>query len=260
MKILPKFLNSLVPIGISTPLDSSIFWIGTGFLVIDREKEEQLFVVTNKHVIASQKDVIIRFNSVAGVIFDFPVNLNDGTKDHWTGHPNAEIDVSIIPIPADIIAKNKLQAEPIELGSECATKQFLIDKGIGEGEDIYVVGYPMSQVDSSNSFPIVRKGIISKIRHCTIQNNKDFTIDALVFPGNSGGPVFLEQLEVNFEEKEITRKKFLIGVVKSYIPYRDHALSAQTQQLRVVFEENSGLAHVELADRVIETVKIYKTK
>ena len=36
----------------------------------------------------------------------------------------------------------------------------------------------------------------------------------------------------------------LVGVVASYIPYRDVAVSQQTGRARVVFEDNSGLASV----------------
>jgi hypothetical protein len=67
-------------------------------------------------------------------------------------------------------------------------------------------------------------------------------IDAFVFSGNSGGPVFkpcrtalaLGELETDC----------LIGMVKAYMPYTDSALSRQTGKVRVTFEENSGLAVV----------------
>ena len=48
----------------------------------------------------------------------------------------------------------------------------------------------------------------------------------------------------------------LIGVVKSYIPYKDVAISQQTGKPKVIFEENSGLALVETVDSIEETVEL----
>ena len=47
----------------------------------------------------------------------------------------------------------------------------------------------------------------------------------------------------------------LIGIVKSYIPFQDVAISQLTQRPRVVFEENSGLANVETVDKIIDTIQ-----
>jgi hypothetical protein len=39
-------------------------------------------------------------------------------------------------------------------------------------------------------------------------------------------------------------KQMLIGVISSYIPYSDTAISLQTKRPRITFEENSGLCIV----------------
>ncbi|MEN6615143.1 MAG: hypothetical protein ABFD12_01160 [Syntrophorhabdus sp.] len=36
----------------------------------------------------------------------------------------------------------------------------------------------------------------------------------------------------------------LVGIVSSFIPYREVAVSEQTRRPRIVFEENSGLANL----------------
>ena len=48
---------------------------------------------------------------------------------------------------------------------------------------------------------------------------------------------------------------YLLGVVKSYIPYVDVGISPQTHRARVTFEENSGLAEVVPVDRINEAIK-----
>ncbi len=46
----------------------------------------------------------------------------------------------------------------------------------------------------------------------------------------------------------------LIGVIKSYIPFQDIAISQQTNRSRIIFEENSGLSLVEPVDYIFETI------
>ena len=43
---------------------------------------------------------------------------------------------------------------------------------------------------------------------------------------------------------ESIRRSLLLGIVSSYIPYADVAVSRQTGRPRITFEENSGLAKV----------------
>jgi hypothetical protein len=81
-----------------------------------------------------------------------------------------------------------------------------------------------------------------------------FLIDALVFPGNSGGPVVSG---VNLNAIQGTKSQdraYLIGVVRSYLPFTDVAVSQQTGQARMVSQENSGLAEVVPVDYINEAI------
>jgi hypothetical protein len=50
-------------------------------------------------------------------------------------------------------------------------------------------------------------------------------------------------------------RAMVIGIVSSYLRYQDVAISPQTGNIRVVFEENSGLASVVPLDPVIEMAR-----
>jgi hypothetical protein len=50
----------------------------------------------------------------------------------------------------------------------------------------------------------------------------------------------------------------LIGIIASYLPYEDVAVSQQTQRPRVIFAENSGLTNVFPVDCITETVRIWE--
>ncbi len=79
-------------------------------------------------------------------------------------------------------------------------------------------------------------------------------MDAFVFPGNSGGPVVLKPEVVAIDGTASVGKTYLIGVVQSYIPYEDIAVSLQTLKPRVVSSENSGLAAVYPVEHIEETI------
>ncbi len=48
----------------------------------------------------------------------------------------------------------------------------------------------------------------------------------------------------------------MLGLVASYLPYRDVAISQQTGRVRLVSEENSGLARVIPIDLVVKLTSV----
>ena len=110
--------------------------------------------------------------------------------------------------------------------------------------------------------PIIRSGIIS-----LINDDKTFYIDGPAFPGNSGSPLFLKPSLRRVGEKDINLAnnsldwKF-VGIIGSYVPYREVAISTQTGRPRVIFEENTGLSKVWSVDFIkqIEESKKFKAQ
>ena len=127
---------------------------------------------------------------------------------------------------------------------------------VTEGDRVFVLGFPMGLVDSSRQYVICRGGVIARVRDYLEEKTSDFLVDATVFPGNSGGPVILCPTSTAIEGTKPVARADLIGVVKSYVPYADLAVSSQTRKPRIMFEENSGLAAVEGVDAILETVKL----
>lgn len=61
---------------------------------------------------------------------------------------------------------------------------------VGEGQSVYILGYPMSLVDPNEHYAVLRSGSIARIRDTLEGRSPTFLLDAFIFPGNSGGPVF----------------------------------------------------------------------
>lgn len=122
------------------------------------------------------------------------------------------------------------------------------------GDGIFVLGYPSSVVFTPDpTVHFVRDGIISS----KLPEGK-LIIDALLFPGNSGGPVFWKPARALIFGTGLTGKNIpgreakLVGIVSQTLQYREEALSTSTGRTRVTFEENSGLAIVISASRIME--------
>lgn len=116
----------------------------------------------------------------------------------------------------------------------------------------------MGLAGAQRNYVIVRQGAIARISELLDNASPSFLIDALVFPGNSGGPVVLRPEITSIAETKNRTNALLVGVVIDYRSYIDTAVSQQTKRPRITFEENSGLAEVLPIDVVNEAIKAWR--
>ena len=269
----PFFMDCVVALGQDAIVNGvkKKHWIGTGFLYGDfveanhanpKEKKYKIFLVTNKHVIQSHTAVFLRFNPQNGQsATDFKANLVDADKNQiWTGHPDENIDVAVFQINIAAIQKAGMIHAYFKSDSDAMLTLEMKKEQVCEGDFLYVLGFPMGLMPTDRQHVLVRSGIIARIRDLFEERNSSFTIDSFVFPGNSGGPVVYKPETVSIQGTSATRRAALIGIVKSYIPFRDVAVSQQTKKPRVIFEENSGLANVETVDKIVETIRAHEER
>lgn len=266
MALLPPFyLDSVVAIGVGDD-PKTRRWIGTGFIygnlknkgAAPDQKRYSLWLMTNKHVLEGLKDIYLKLNSAAGPSskdFKLPLVARNG-RLNWIGHPEDKTDVAAIFLNADFMAKEALKFLPILSDLHTCDKATMKGGTVNEGDRVFVLGFPMGLVSPERQYVICRSGIIARIRDYLDERTRDYLVDAPVFPGNSGGPVVLCPSALAIDGTKAPERADLIGLVKSYVPYRDVAISAQTQKPRITFEENSGLTAVEPMDAILETVAL----
>lgn len=85
MAIIPSFiLDSVVALGEQVNC-SNICWIGTGFLVGRKEKEDDtrstVYLITNKHVVDGKTHLKVRFNSNRNSVKDYPISLKKQLRE-----------------------------------------------------------------------------------------------------------------------------------------------------------------------------------
>ncbi len=258
----PFFLDCVVAIWVEKP-DETKQWIGTGFLFgkftqqkPDNQKEYEMYLVTNKHVLDNQNDIILRFNAKwDSPAKDYPVKLtNQEWVKIWTGHPNEKIDVAVLWVDVNLLDTEGMNYNFFRSDDTVFTKDDLIKMETTEGDYVYVLGFPMGLVGIDRQHVILRNWSIARIRDLFENRSTDFMVDALVFPGNSWWPVVLRPEMMSIQSTKSNSKAGLIWVIKSYIPYQDIAISQQTNRPRIIFEDNSGLSLVEPVDYIIEAI------
>jgi len=263
----PRYIDCVVAIG--TNDNGGKRWIGTGFLygdlieiTEDKNNRYAIFLVTNKHVLNNLDLIYVRFNPQTGQSAkDYELPLKDSTgKIIWTGHSDKEIDVAVIRINAQKILDEGMKFGFFQADKDTADTKELISIEASEGDSIFVLGFPMGIVATDRQHVFVRSGVISRIKDLFEKRSKDFVVDAFVFPGNSGGPVISRPENMSIQGTKCSSKANLIGIIKSYIPYSDVAISQQTGKPRIIFEENTGLSKVEPVDHIISTIEEEKRK
>ncbi|PFB75638.1 serine protease [Bacillus thuringiensis] len=169
--------------------------VGTGFYF---SYKQRYFVVTNKHVVHDVVKGTFILNKGTGTGTDWAPLIGYGTKipfenSDFHGHPNPNIDVTIMNITHYVLQLRKSGENPffMSLTEDIIPTQEDVDNSITAIEDILFIGYPNGIWDSENLLPIVRKGITATPYYRNFNSEPIFLIDASVFPGSSGSPVFI---------------------------------------------------------------------
>ncbi len=96
----------------------------------------------------------------------------------------------------------------------------LKDIGVSAGDGVFVLGFPMGLAGEQRNYVIVRSGSIARIGDLLDSVVPDLLIDSHVFPGNSGGPVFLEPTDFAINGTKRNNTSYLIGVCWDISPIR----------------------------------------
>ena len=178
--------------------------VGTGFIFEHKWKCPKtgaeltgMFLVTNKHVVAASDNGSFRFtlrlgrNLVPNLGEWLAVNVGSRRWKWWAGHPCENIDVAVFPL--NPILEDMKRFEPPPFFS-CVDAKLLPENSpfgdLNAIERILFIGYPEGIYDEKNNLPIIRSGITATPPDLDYDGKPQFLIDASVFPGSSGSPIF----------------------------------------------------------------------
>jgi len=258
----PHFIDTVVALGIGDP-KKEVAWVATGFFYgrhVGKDPTGQdmwrVYLVSNRHVLEGHDKLWIRCNPKAGEAAQiFRIRLVDADGNFMWYSSDAEgADVAVASINAPVLMEKGMKFDFFTDNGDGANIEKMNELGITEGDFAYTIGFPFGLVGRERNFAIIRGGPIARMRDLLVHAETQFLVDSVVFPGNSGGPVIYKPDALAVQGTKSVNRSYLIGVVTGYLTYRDVAISRQTGQDRVVFEENSGLASVQPVDLIEEAV------
>jgi hypothetical protein len=170
---------------------------GTGFFFSHKIGEENYpFVVTNKHVVEGMNEGALTFlqrRNAAPILGNgFRLRI-DNWAQVWFGHPDPNIDIAICPF-APLEAHVKHQHNVDLFYRYVSNDMIPTPQQISEldaVESVTFIGYPNGVWDSKNLLPVARRGSTASPLEVDFEGSPRFLVDASVFGGSSGSPVFI---------------------------------------------------------------------
>lgn len=226
--------------------------IGTGFLFNAPLRQEGLmaiFLVSNKHVFGDpNRKLIINFHAKKDGM-DEPDLGNiraveiENFNGHYYGHPSSEIDLACINVSAFAGPENSVYSK--HLHSEFFDEAKLND--LLPGSEVSFIGYPDNRFDAAHNLPILRKGYLATLPTVDFNGLKQIVIDAQVFPGSSGSPVFV-----------VSNGRYkLLGVVTETM-IKNEELKAIQVDFKYGIQQTIGLGIVLKTELVMELLDFAK--
>lgn len=170
------------------------FSSGTGFIfsVMEEENRSIPLLITNYHVLCDAVAGFVELHIAEdGMPSEKSIRVQFD-KSIISGNKLGELDLIAVPLAATL---NEFQQKGINafyrtVNQNMIPKQTQIDD-FAAIEDITFIGYPSGLYDNVNKLPIIRKGITATPIWNKFKGEEVFLIDAGVFPGSSGSPVFI---------------------------------------------------------------------
>ena len=218
------------------PIGAGQRTVGTGFLISDPgpDGRPRTVLITANHVLAGMPGQIasvgFRVENPDGSWTYSPqqVRIRDaGGHELWTHHPSRDVAAIAITAPAEF-AKAAIPEDYL------ASDDTFTSYKVRAGDEMMALGFPRGLAANAAGFPILRAGKVASYPIAPAKIFPTFLLDFSVFPGNSGGPVFMtdqdrrpvagekepefiaglltQQVELNHERLEIgivTHAKFI---------------------------------------------------
>ncbi len=224
------------------------------------------FLVTNKHVVEGASSGQFFFTRAAGNIpaegpaFGDRLDVSyDNFGNGWHGHPDPDVDIAVFPtgkMLTDMVRDGmRPYFRPLHKGM-IPTQEQLEECDVIE--DILFIGYPNGIHDEYNLLPLVRHGITATPPVANYIGSPQVLIDASVFPGSSGSPVFIWDADHSKKSKNYGRPRYLLGVLTASFYQTDYG---HIEQIAVPTGNDQTVSFNQMIDIgvVVKAIKIVES-
>ena len=240
---------------------------GTGFVVEHQFTRgfPELFIVTNKHVIQEAPVAVAYFTSaqddgtpdIGDAFYADVTSFGDGG---WHPHPNTAIDVCVLPFARGLATLSLRHRRGIFLtripSAKLAGVEHLAD--LDALQPIAFAGFPSGLYDTKNHMPIFRQGTTATPPFLDFEGEPLFLIDASVFPGSSGSPVFSYDLSIQGRVIDYRVLGLVQSVWEEQTPGQFEWVPVPTRVVpHVSFQQRLNLGGVLKAPLILEAIRDY---
>lgn len=235
-----------------------IFSIGTGFLVkrLVGGDNFKIYLVSNKHVLCEAQSIAVTFTTIKDGYPNLGNNIRlpiKDTKIHIVGHSNPNVDIAVLDCTGlFLMLPDRLYFKLVDYEMLASFEEPELEIA----ENVFFVGYPDNRYDEKNNLPLIRTGLISSHPKYNYNGDPVFIIDAQVFPGSSGSPVFIDLTFENMKNGQIVigqRNIKLLGIVSATM-VRNNQLQSINTTTKLITEEVLGLGIVYKATAIKEII------
>jgi len=203
--------------------DNGSVGYGTGFFynLLKENGDIIPLLITNYHVISGMTNFTFYFTKKDDKempVFDHHIQVSTIPLNSWKRHPDAAIDLCALPILPII---KKLYSEGLKPYYRTMENKYIPSQeqwnAMDAIEKVLMIGYPDAIWDKRNNMPIARQGITASVPYLNFNGKDIFLIDAAVYNGSSGSPVYLLEDGVSCDKNGNVKlggtRFFFLGVV-----------------------------------------------
>jgi V8-like Glu-specific endopeptidase len=201
------------------PLGDGTRTVGTGFLINDPTPDgrPRTVLITANHVLSGMPKGVAtigyRIENPDGswAYSPQPVTIRDAAgHELWTHHPSRDVAALTITAPPEF-AKAAIPANYLA-GDDTFT-----DYKVRAGDEMMALGFPRGLAANQAGFPILRSGRVASYPVAPAKIFPTFLLDFSVFPGNSGGPVYMTDQDHRPEGAGDKPPEFIAGLLTQQV-------------------------------------------
>jgi hypothetical protein len=177
------------------PLGNGTRTVGTGFLIAEMAPDgsPRTVLVTANHVFQDMPGQVARIGyrvenpDGSWSYSPQPLKIRDAAGHAlWTHHPSRDVAAITITAPPEFA---KAAIPETYLASDDTFSKYQVEAG----DEMMALGFPRGLAANQAGFPILRSGRVASYPVAPAKIFPTFLLDFAVFPGNSGGPVFMHE-------------------------------------------------------------------
>ena len=247
---------------VEQPLGDGTRTVGTGFLISDPTPDgrPRTILVTANHVFRKMPGPIATIgfrveNADGSWRYDpAPLKIRDGDKELWTHHPGRDVAAISIDAPPEF---TKAAIPEAWLASDDTFTKY----GLGPGDEMLALGFPEGLSANPAGCPILRSGRVASFPLGPSTAFPTFLLDYAVFPGNSGGPVYVRDAAHRVPVSGGQPAGFIAGMLTQQVELNSQNLSIGIvtdarfvrETLSLLDNPNAVPATAKVAERGAET-------